>query len=279
MPAIDREVAMPSREPSTGAPYPDAPVRIHTLGRFEVRVRGRPLALRRKAPARLLDLLKAIIAGGGRAVRDTALTDLLWPEADGDAAQGALNTALHRLRRLLGHPRALRHVAGTLGLDPEVCWLDVWALETRLTAADFRGRDLEARSACLAEARALHAGPFLPADLDRPWTEPLRARLRDRLLRHLVGLGASLEAAGAHDRAVAAFEEALDVDATAEEPYRRLIAAYLGLGRAPEALRTYVRCRSALATAFGVEPSPDIEAAVRLVRPWPAGVAGIAARR
>jgi len=46
----------------------------------------------------------ALIAMGGRQVPQTRLADLLWPDAEGDAAYRALITTLQRLRRLIGEP-------------------------------------------------------------------------------------------------------------------------------------------------------------------------------
>jgi tetratricopeptide (TPR) repeat protein len=64
-------------------PYP---IKIYTLGRFEILRDDTPLAFSGKEQKRPLDLLKAMIAFGGVDVPEERLTDALWPDADGDRA-------------------------------------------------------------------------------------------------------------------------------------------------------------------------------------------------
>ena len=74
----------------------DAPlVSVFTLGRFSLLLNGKPAEFGRKAPQRPLELLKAIIALGGREVSSTSLMSALWPDVDGDVAQRSFDTTLH----------------------------------------------------------------------------------------------------------------------------------------------------------------------------------------
>ena len=108
--------------PEAGAHWP-WPVRIHTLGRFEIEVDDVALRYEGKAPKRPLELLQALIAHGGRATV-AWLADALWPDAEGDRANDAFEVALRRLRQLLGHPDALRLSGGELVLEPRCVWVD-----------------------------------------------------------------------------------------------------------------------------------------------------------
>jgi LuxR family transcriptional regulator, maltose regulon positive regulatory protein len=103
-------------------------IRIYTLGRFEVlrdeeqhRQLGPLIGTR-------LRLLEWLIIRGGEVPQDE-LCDHLWPDADGDAARRVFDTTLHRLRRLVGDPQALRLADGRLALDRQRCWTDVWEVE------------------------------------------------------------------------------------------------------------------------------------------------------
>lgn len=51
------------------------------------------------------------------------------------------------------------------------------------------------------------------------------------------------------------YQKGLEVDDLAEEFYQRLMTCLQRLGRRPEALTVYNRCRNTLSTALGVEPS------------------------
>lgn len=109
-------------------------------------------------------LLQAIVAYGGRGVRDVHLIDALWPDAEGDAGRRVFDTTLHRLRRQLGGDSAVRLTDSCVYLDDRTCWLDVWALERALAESD---RQLTQRApmttlAPLAEhLLALYRGPLL----------------------------------------------------------------------------------------------------------------------
>src|SRR4029453_14470711 len=131
---------------------------------------GQPVRFAHKVQRKPLALLKAPIAFGGRAVREDLVMDALWPDADGDAARVALASALHRLRRLLGHELAVLRQDGPLSLDPRRCWGDVWAVARLLgraeSAADprpstrraidlYRGASLDGREGEIPQMSAL----------------------------------------------------------------------------------------------------------------------------
>jgi hypothetical protein len=59
------------------------PVRIYTMGRFEVVVNDKPLRSDVRGRQKQLTLLKVIVAMGGRKVHVEQICDALWPDADG----------------------------------------------------------------------------------------------------------------------------------------------------------------------------------------------------
>ena len=100
----------------------------------------------------------------------------------------------------------------------------------------------------------------------REWSLPRPDRLRRRFLRGVGALGRRWESAAERRRAVECYERGLDVDDLAESLYQRLIVCYRRLGARAEALAVYRRCRDALASGLGVEPSPETEALHRALR-------------
>jgi LuxR family transcriptional regulator, maltose regulon positive regulatory protein len=157
-------------------PYP---IRIHTLGSFRIVRAGEPLRFAGKLQKRPLELLKALIAFGGKDVEVERLVDALWPDADADLGHRSFETALYRLRRLLAHEGAIQLQGGRLSLSSRHCWLDVWAFERSVQSANGRER-----------AIALYRGPFLADDAGRPWTASAREQLRASFQR-LVGTAAA----------------------------------------------------------------------------------------
>jgi len=161
------------------------PVKIYTLGRFEVHVDGQPLPPRRKAPYRVLTLLKAMVAMGGHDIPVSRLIDVLWPDTDGDIGQETFNKTLQRLRRLLIQKQVVQVREGKVSLNLSLCWVDALAVE-KLLGSDGtdNGRPMSdtAWVSLWERAMALYRGQFLGDDDGAGWAEPRRKRLHDRVV-------------------------------------------------------------------------------------------------
>lgn len=236
------------------------PVRIHCLGRFSVLIDGAPLSFTGKVQAKPLELLKAIIAAGGRDVAGSSVAPHLWPDAEGDAADNALDITLHRLRKLLRHDDAITVSQGKISLNPHLVWVDVWTFE-RLAKSLDAGQDPNAAERLLDA----YPGNFLEHDGDAPWMLVPRERLRSIFLRQALALGRAWEAAGRLDLAVQVYRRGLEANGLSEELYRRLMVCYQQQGQQAEAIETYRRCRQMLSVVLGVKPSTETESAYRAV--------------
>ncbi|HEX4329104.1 MAG TPA: hypothetical protein VH105_20100, partial [Burkholderiales bacterium] len=102
-------------------------VKIYTLGNFRVVIEGEPLTFNGKAQKKPLELLKALIALGGRDVDFPTLVEMLWPDAEDARKSGEMT--LSRLRKLLGRADAVLITDGKLALNPALVWLDADAFE------------------------------------------------------------------------------------------------------------------------------------------------------
>lgn len=236
-------------------PYP---VKIYTLGRFEVFIHGELLACSGKEQKRPLELLKALIAAGGRNVPEERLSDWLWPDADGDQAHKAFETTLSRLRRLLGGDHLLKYRSRQLSLDMCYCWVDSLAL---LRLGDTITPD-DAKT-CLQlrlKTAALYQGAFLPTDIGLPWIAICRETLKNRMLRILLETGRWYEQAEDWEQAAELYAHGIETDQLAEEFHRRLMICQRNLGNHADAARTYQRCCSLLQTELGIRPSPQTTA-------------------
>lgn len=253
--------APPSPRSTAAWPWP---VRISTLGQFRVVRDGAAVTLVAAGQRRPLDLLRAMLACGGREVRRERLADLLWPEADGDAAQRALATTLHRLRRLLGDAVIVRPQSGMVGLDATRCWVDAWAVEELLAPILTRqyrgGAGVRQRVEAAEGAIDLYRGPFLHATGGEAWLLAPRERLHGRLLQAVERVGRFWEEEGELERAIATFECGLEVDDLEEGLYQGVIRGWLALERRSKAVVAYRRCEAALGEGLGVEPSRETKA-------------------
>jgi LuxR family maltose regulon positive regulatory protein len=233
------------------------PVAVYTLGRFGILKDGRPVTFSRKVQKRPLFLLKALIAFGGRAVREEQIADAVWPEVEGDMAIQSMSVALRRLRQLLGHEEAVVRREGALSLDPRYCWVDAFAFERLMGKAASLGETGRKEGAAKLEEKALplYRGPFLAEDAGRSWAVSMRERLRSRYMSSVGRLGDHWMQAGKWEKARECYQRGIDVDNLAEEFYQSLMRCYLADGRKAEALAVYDRLGKTF-SSLGVEPSP-----------------------
>jgi DNA-binding SARP family transcriptional activator len=237
------------------------PVKIFTLGGFGLLLEGKPVGFSRKVQQKPLAMLKIMIALGGKEVKEERLSDILWPEADGDAAHNSFITAQHRLRQLIGHETALRHKEGRLTLDERHCWIDVWAFEWLLGEAEVEKnkRSNEKAAQFIEKATGLYKGPFLSDEVEQPWMVSLRERLRSRFIRNLIWLGHYWQDQGEWEKGMECYRRGLEIDDVAEELYQELMVCYGKLGRRNDVLSIYQRCRKTLSAVLQVEPSEKTE--------------------
>lgn len=226
------------------------PLRIYTLGRFSVLRHDEPLKFSVKTQKKPLELLRALIARGGRAVDINEIMNILWP-AEGASARVSFDMALMRLRKLLGHPDALTLTEGKLTLDQQVCWVDAWTFERAVTRLN--------ESQTQVDVLALYRGPFLDREGNVPWIANARDRLAEKFQRIVLHFGKREEAAERWDAAALIYRQALEQDNLHEEFYRRLMTCQHRLGQRADAIKTYRRCRELLSINLHTKPSQETE--------------------
>jgi LuxR family maltose regulon positive regulatory protein len=240
------------------------PVKIFTLGRFSIMKDESPIQFSRKVQQKPLALLKALIASGGREVSEERLSDILWPEAEGDTAHSAFTTTLFRLRQLLGMEHALRFHQGKAYLDSRCCCVDAWIFERILGQLDMAwnerptGKDGGNPVELAERAMRMYTGPFLAGE-NEPWMISTRERLRNKFLRNVRRLAHYWEMAGDVAKAIECYQRGLEVDDIAEEFYLQMMKCYKSMGKYAEALAVYKRCQHILSSVLGIEPSREIE--------------------
>lgn len=236
------------------------PVRVYTLGRFELFLWGKPVSFSGKVQKKPLEMLKALIALGGENIRKEQIADILWPDADGDMAQQSFSTTLHRLRQLLGEKQSVLINEGWIDLNPRLIWTD--ALFLLRHAARFERNWPESPDPeMLRDVQNmldLYKGPFLEEIEDRDWTSAIRMDLRRKCLGLLERIGKFREQEGKWRQAIACYERAVEIDPLAEAFYLYLMDCYTHTGRSGEAFRTYEQCRRNFRNILGIDPSRTI---------------------
>jgi LuxR family transcriptional regulator, maltose regulon positive regulatory protein len=245
---IGRFAVRPQRSALLNWPWP---IKIFTLGEFRISKDNVPLATQGRARYKLTELLKALIAAGGKQVNAETITEWLWPDAEGDAAENNLKISLHRLRKFLGRDEAVKLNGGKLSLNDELCWVDAWAFGSA-------GADGEPADQSRLSAIDLYRGHFMQND-SYAWLLSERERLRSKFLREAVAVGQTLEATHNHRQAASFYSKCLEVDSAAELLYRQLMLCLRANGRNAEAADIYHRCRRVLGDSLGVKPSKETQ--------------------
>ena len=245
----------------------ERPVTVLTLGTFGIIRNGKPVVFAGKAQKKPLLLLKVLISLGSRQVSESAVTELLWSDSEGDAAHSAFSTTLSRLRRLLGSPEAVEVREGKARINPDCVWVDVWEFDRLSEQTDqqrSKGTSVSGTEE-LQNAIRLYKGSFLPSD-DQFWTFSVRENLRNRFVRLVLRLGDILEQKGDLEGAQQVYQRALEIDDFVEEFHQRLMTVHQKRGCGAEAMAAFERCARMLLTEFGMSPSDKTLAIVAQIK-------------
>ena len=242
------------------------PVMIYTLGRFRIIINDNPLTFPGRSKRKPLELLKVLIAFGGRDVSQERISEALWPDSEGDAAHRSFDTTLHRLRKLIGNEKAITLQEGQLSLNSEICWVDAWAFE-RLQGKVESILDNHPRPDCsdsndnneigllCEQILSLYQDHFLHNSSDESWCLTFRERLRSKFIRLLRKAGRHWETQGHWYKAVDCYQRGLELDNLIEGFYQGLMNCYQQLDLHAEAIVIYNRCTENLNQFLGIAPS------------------------
>jgi DNA-binding SARP family transcriptional activator len=243
-------------------PYP---LKIITLGGFEIIRDGKALRFTGKTQQKPLAFLKSLIAFGCINVAEDAISDILWPEAEGDAAHKSFVMTLIRLRKLLGDDRAIIYSDGKVSIDLNRCFIDLALLEKAIRCAEEpiaqqlqESFPMEIISDSLQKCLpviSLYKGAFLPGEERFLLINQTRKRLSAKMVRLFAHVATLYEKCSEWPKVLESLEKALNVDNLSEEIYQRLMLCHHQMGQRSEAVRIYRQCEEILSAALGIKPS------------------------
>lgn len=208
-------------------------VDITLLGRFEVRVDGRPVPPARWPRRDCAGLVKLLALAPARVLHREQVIEALWPDVPLAVASPRLHKAAHYARKALGARDAVVLAGDTVRLCPGHD-VHVDAAEFEQMAAAAAGGGVPAAKAVLAR----FGGPLLPTDPYEPWTGPAREHL-DRLRRDLL-------------RQAGDWHQLLALDPADEEAHLALTRRHAEAGDRAAALRQLDTLATALRRDLGV---------------------------
>jgi len=249
----------------------DAPIKLFTLGRFSILGNNNYLDFTGKGQRKSLELLKTLIAMGGREVGELRISEALWPDSEGDVAHSTFAVTLHRLRKLLG-PNALILSEGRLTLNPKYCWVDVWALDRLFGETKnlifARNQDCLLIKYVVNEIIKLYHGPYLGFEDEQAWFLSYRDKLHAKYLSSLQLVCNYLEKTNQHELCIELYEKGLEIDDLSEKFYLKLMQCYYNLGFYSAAIQVYERCQRILSAHYGVTPSHETQSVYNAVRKY-----------
>jgi DNA-binding SARP family transcriptional activator len=225
-------------------------------------------------------VLAYLMAHRDRVVPAAELAGIVWPAHRPTGWESALSTVVSRLRSVLanlpGEPLIVSGRGRYRFEAPDRISIDLEQITEKLELARHALAQADPLAAADHAVKVIELAdqPFL-ADQDSPWLDQQRDRLRAAWLAALAILTEARLAGGDPIAAVGHAERLVASDPLRETGYQLLINAHVAAGNRAEALRVYQRCRVALSTELGVDPSPQTEAcylaALRLEPPMPPG--------
>ena len=244
------------------------PIRVLTLGRFQIELGGERLTFTGKVAKKPLELLQFIVASGGSEVSATTVMFALWHGLEGDKAKSAFNVALHRLRKLLGNDDAVVLELGRVSLNPKLVWVDGLAFEQLVDGAGAASSAVLAPAAVQAAQRALalYSGHFLHETEDESWQMVYRSRLASKFKRTVTQLARHFVASGDTRAVRPLLERALELDPMAEDLARELMRLLSDAGEQAAALNVFEHCRAAIARGLQAKPAPSTLALLQRIR-------------
>lgn len=250
--------------PTSGAgPTAAGEVVVRALGRFEVRLSGRPVPVSQWQSRKARDLLRILVARRGRPVPRSELSELLWPADDPERTGHRLSVLLSIVRAVLdpakdfGPDWFIVADQGSIALDLTTVRVDVEDFLAQVAHGRRlleRGMTVPARAMFLAADREYRADVFEDEPYD-DWSRPMREEVRAAYLSLLRMLARTSRTVAGPAAATGYLLRVLERDPYDEPAHCALVRALVAAGQHGEARRAFDRYAEAM-RAIGVRP-PD----------------------
>jgi serine/threonine-protein kinase len=239
---------------------------VLVLGPFTLRRDGEPVDTSRWQ-RRVETLFKLLATAPAHRRLKDEIIDIVWPEAEPDAAAGNLRVVVHRLRAALGggDPSPVISEGGWVMLNPALGWdVDVDRFNALVESA--RGD-----ATPLLEAAQLLRGETLVEDRYDDWAAPIREQVQRTRRDLYLQLAAIYQARTDYEPAGHWLERTLEIDPYDEDALRALLRVLALAGKPADAVRRYQRFEQYLRKELGVAPSAETVALATRIREGDAG--------
>lgn len=235
---------------------PNTTLRIELFGSLRVLLEGTPVPIKSQRLGSLLGLLALEMP---RPLSRAYLAEILWPERPPEAGRNSLSVALHGLRQTIEPTQKER---GSV-LLVDVAHIGLQPGEVSTDVQDFARAISDDR---LEDAIALYRPELVRGHYLTPFTEA-QDRLQLIALKAHEDLVVSHREAGRLRDALLINAQLIALDPFNEGAHVRLIELNLESGNRASAQEAYDTYRRMLKVNFGAEPSPEVEALAKDLKP------------
>jgi DNA-binding SARP family transcriptional activator len=241
-----------------------ATTHVSMLGGFTLRMGNATVNESLNRSNKMWALLAYLILRRDRAVPQSELIDLLWPDDKSSNPVNALKTLLYRTRMsllpVLGEDvHFILSRRGSYLWNPEIkCTVDVEELESLCHEADDEHTDEERRLDVYRRIAHLYKGDFLPKLSDMIWTVTNSAHYHTLYLNAVRKLSDMLVERALWTELNDLCSKALEIDPFDERLHSLLITALLRQGNSAAALGHYETATDFLYKNLGVRPSEKL---------------------
>lgn len=234
---------------------------VSIFGSLDIRVDGKPRHVGISGPTR--SLLQYLLCANGRLTRREHLMEMFWPQTRPERRRSSLNTAIWRIKKVLGEARGLSVDASAdcvrlTGVRADGIEIDFVRLDSALHAVKAAPEGTAALPGLIA---ALDNCPGTPLDgVDDDWAVVERERLSALRMR---GMTTAMRLLAAGQR----YDEALEVGRAilVHEPYREcafqeVLCLHVLNGERVRALRLFDEFAAALEGELGIRPMVETRA-------------------
>ncbi len=234
---------------------PPPPLRVLTLGRFEVRQGARTIPNRAWRRRRAGELLRLLLVSPGHSISRDHVVEALWPGRSPASAQALFHQATSALRRALEPDLPTRFPSRYLEVE-----------EGRITLHLPAGSsvDLETFEECIRNeeweaALALYQGELFPDDRYADWAAIPRERLRQQIIRASLAVAQQRLEEKRPDKALNLCRRILALEPWQEQAVLLGMQACIALNNRAGALRLYLDLERRLGEELGIAPQAEVQ--------------------
>ena len=238
---------------------------VQMFGKFELKYGDQKISCTGSRSKLLWNLLAYLLCHKGELISSEELIPIIWKYEKNDNPAGAMRTAIHRARSMIGELTNDSSVQFLISKNGGYMWNP--EIETDFDVENFdklvsKGEGQDNAEICL-EAIELYEGKFLPMQSSELWVMPVQAyyhNIYESLIDRVVPI---LEKENRFEEGIVICNSALKIDPYSEKIYQYLMRFLLIAEDRQEVVRVYEEMSKLLLTTFGIMPDQESRALYR----------------